>query len=134
MIGILLTYFLMGVVVVQAHAYYRNFPSDPRWIKVLVASVMYVRTTAQLASSELTHTVSILEIGQSICAAHVLYWFAVKGYGQPAALLFPPKSFGLDSLLTVILKIVGELFLYSNYASAQDSLQSNYILHTEYGD
>lgn len=49
---------------------------------------------------------SLLEIGQSICLGHVLYFFVVKNFTNPAALLTPPKSFGFDTLLTVLVKVI----------------------------
>jgi len=92
LIGVLLAYVLMGTVIVQGYNYYQKFPKDELWLKSLVAVVI------------------LLEIGQSICLGHVLYFFVVKNFTNPAALLTPPKSFGFDTLLTVLVKVIVQWF------------------------
>jgi len=49
-------------------------------------------------------------VGQTVCIGHVIYSLAVTGYGQPLALIHPPKSFGFDSFLTVLLKIIVQFY------------------------
>jgi len=92
LIGILISFLLMGIVIVQTHTYYRKFPGDSTWTKTLVTAVF------------------LLDVGQTICMGHVLYYFAVTGYGQPLTLIHPPKSFGFDCLLTVMLRVVVQLY------------------------
>ncbi|KII83933.1 hypothetical protein PLICRDRAFT_179967 [Plicaturopsis crispa FD-325 SS-3] len=91
-IGILISIFLFGMVTVQTYIYYRNFAEDPRWMKVMVASIW------------------ALELGHSIAVAHTLYIITVSDFGNTRNLAYPPKSLFASSLLSGIITPVVQAF------------------------
>lgn len=42
-IGVMVAIFLFGLVTIQAFTYYKNYPKDSRWIKLLVRPLLYFR-------------------------------------------------------------------------------------------
>jgi len=81
-IGILVAICLFGAVSVQAVLYYTRFPSDPLFIKSLVALVW---------SLDLSHTIAI---------CHAIYIITVQQYGHPEHLEFPPNTLNATIIIS----------------------------------
>ncbi|KAL0952497.1 hypothetical protein HGRIS_006760 [Hohenbuehelia grisea] len=68
-ITILFSTGLTGILVVQMYLYYKNFVSDPLWIKLYVA------------------VIGLFELGHLVAVGHDVYAVTVTGWGNPEALV-----------------------------------------------
>ncbi|KIK59813.1 hypothetical protein GYMLUDRAFT_261808 [Collybiopsis luxurians FD-317 M1] len=76
-ISTIISSILFGVVTTQTYAYHRSFPLDSFWTKIIV------------------DTLWLVELGQTICTVHFLYYWSVIGYGNPNYLRRAPITLGL---------------------------------------
>ncbi|KAJ7836189.1 hypothetical protein B0H13DRAFT_2368948 [Mycena leptocephala] len=72
--------FLFGIITVQTYIYYRAYPEDSIFIKILVASVWS------------------LELGHTIVVCHFGYLQIIKKFGNPALLGTLPNSLAMTAL------------------------------------
>ncbi|KAF7364171.1 O-methylsterigmatocystin oxidoreductase [Mycena sanguinolenta] len=93
-IGSNVALFLFGIQTIQARRYFLEFPQDARPLKTLVGLVW------------------LLELGQSICASHVLYTLTVTFYGQPPAQVQnnPPHSIEFQNTFLAISLTIVQIF------------------------
>ncbi|KAJ7020177.1 hypothetical protein C8F04DRAFT_1275456 [Mycena alexandri] len=68
LIGVLLSYLLLGVMTTQTYIYYGRFPNDPRKLKAMVAVVW------------------VCEFAHALCIGHTLYTYTILDYGHPERL------------------------------------------------
>ncbi|KAJ7196413.1 hypothetical protein GGX14DRAFT_673314 [Mycena pura] len=99
LIGVLVSYLLLGVLVAQTYLYFTRFPDDSAKIRVLVVLVL------------------LCEAAQAICIAAALYSYAITGYGNPECLLRAPWTLLAAILFTgIICALVQGFFAFRIYA------------------
>ncbi|THU91392.1 hypothetical protein K435DRAFT_968218 [Dendrothele bispora CBS 962.96] len=65
LVGALLSYLLLGIVIMQVYIYYMSFPRDNIWMKVAV------------------YALCALDIAQTVGITNSTWWFLVVGWGRP---------------------------------------------------
>ncbi|KAF7344660.1 Retinol dehydrogenase 12 [Mycena venus] len=88
-IGTVLSGVLFGLITSQTYVYFKTFPGDSRFSKVLVGMLWVV---------ELIHTA---------CISNALYMYTVKGYGDPTFLIRFPLSLDATIILHGATVIIG---------------------------
>ncbi|KAL7341567.1 hypothetical protein BJY59DRAFT_692864 [Rhodotorula toruloides] len=83
-LGTLFQLFLFGIHWQQVFDYYRLFPQDRLFIKTAVAAVFAVG------------------LAHGACSIYTVWFYAIKGYGQPSFIANCVWSFALDPLQTSI--------------------------------
>ncbi|TFK90194.1 hypothetical protein K466DRAFT_638889 [Polyporus arcularius HHB13444] len=101
-----LNWLALGVLLVQCCFYLQNFPTDQRWIRVLVASIF------------------VLELVQTATTTHQAWWYTVTNWNNPAALLTFPWSAMTVPIMAGIIAAIVQMF----YAWRVFVLSSNWIL------
>ncbi|KAJ3821504.1 hypothetical protein F5880DRAFT_1508520 [Lentinula raphanica] len=81
-IGILIAGVLFGLITAQVYIHHKTFPDESKWIKY-----------------GLVTTIWLLDMGHTICAFHVIYFYTVIHYGDYSSLEAMPDSM---PVLTVI--------------------------------
>ncbi|KAJ7228177.1 hypothetical protein GGX14DRAFT_692325, partial [Mycena pura] len=84
---------LYGVMSMQTFSYFQKFVKDSNWLKGLVTGVW------------------LLETLQLVLIGHVLYYWLIANYTNPAVLANSTWSFNLGILVTNLIVLIVELFL-----------------------
>jgi len=91
-IGTLLSGVLFGLITAQTYVYFKSFPNDARFTKVLVLGLWMV---------ELAHTACIFD---------ALYIYTVKSYGDPTSLIKFPITMDVTIFLHAATVFIVQLF------------------------
>ncbi|KAJ7146680.1 hypothetical protein C8R44DRAFT_17678 [Mycena epipterygia] len=97
---------LTGILVVQVHDYWRNFPQDATTIKSLVYGVF------------------LLDLTQTAFGAHETWWFVVQNWGNLPSLQEGPWTSVLSPILCGLISAIVQIF----YAFRIATFGSNAIL------
>ncbi|KAJ7132547.1 hypothetical protein C8R44DRAFT_774171 [Mycena epipterygia] len=97
---------LTGILVVQVHGYWRNFPQDTTTTKSLVYSVF------------------VLDLTQTAFGAHETWWFVVQNWGNIPSLQEGPWTSVLSPILCGLISAIVQIF----YAFRIATFGSNAIL------
>ncbi|KAJ6555284.1 hypothetical protein B0H10DRAFT_2201677 [Mycena sp. CBHHK59/15] len=89
--GVVSTY-LFGIETLQAYYYFRKFPADSVWLKVMVAAVW------------------LFELGHTIAVWHAIYCVTVTFYGQPQHLQDPPLSLEMTIFFSLMINAAVQIF------------------------
>ncbi|TRM64794.1 hypothetical protein BD626DRAFT_489890 [Schizophyllum amplum] len=95
LIGLIVSSALYGLVFLQCYMYFRAYPEDATWIKAMVAVLLAMDTAA------------------SALAGHGVYSYLVINYGNPEVLASIDTSLEIESLLTVLVTFITQVF-YGN--------------------
>ncbi|RPD57313.1 hypothetical protein L226DRAFT_159496 [Lentinus tigrinus ALCF2SS1-7] len=101
-----LNWLALGVLLVQCCFYLQNFPTDQRWIRILVA------------------TIFVLELVQTATTTHQAWWYTVTNWNNPSALLTFPWSAMTVPIMAGIIAAIVQIF----YAWRIFVLASNWFL------
>ncbi|KDR69461.1 hypothetical protein GALMADRAFT_255951 [Galerina marginata CBS 339.88] len=79
---------LFGISLVQVYMYYTTYPKDWRFQKVIVG------------------TLTVLNTGHLICLIHIVYYYAIEQFGNPAGLEGIVGSFRAQTLFNILIIVV----------------------------
>lgn len=103
-IGVLISYFLLGLTTLQVYIYFSNFPNDSRSRKCLVLFVW------------------CCELGHAICVGHALYTMTITYFAQPERLVRTPVSLGVAMLFGAFVPMcVQSFFAHRIYRLSDNS-------------
>ncbi|KAJ3760618.1 hypothetical protein EV360DRAFT_68529 [Lentinula raphanica] len=89
-IGILIAGVLFGLITAQVYIHHKTFPEESKWIKY-----------------GLVTTIWLLDMGHTICAFHVIYFYTVIHYGDYSSLESMPDSMPVLTVIQGITIITG---------------------------
>ncbi|KAF8881868.1 hypothetical protein BD779DRAFT_986110 [Infundibulicybe gibba] len=92
LIGAFASVGLLGVLTLQCWLYFSRFPNDPRFVKLLVA------------------TVWVLEFIRSCFMVHAVYFYTVLQWGNPAGLVNAHWSLEAILLMTFLVELLVHLY------------------------
>ncbi|KAJ7277946.1 hypothetical protein C8J57DRAFT_1579673 [Mycena rebaudengoi] len=109
-VGYALAWGLFGVLCMQTFSYFQKFPKDRAWLKILVIVLWY---GPSLNRSRHHHyiTYKILDTLQLVLLGHGLYYWLIKNYSHPAALINSVWSLNVAVLVTNTIVLLVQLFL-----------------------
>ncbi|KAL5523317.1 hypothetical protein ACEPAF_1584 [Sanghuangporus sanghuang] len=94
--GFALATVLLGVTVIQAFIYFKNYDDDKAPLKLLVALLI------------------ALDILSSALMAHVIFYYMIENYGNSSSLISsPPGTFPVEWLVTAIVAFLTQIFYAS---------------------
>ncbi|KAJ7266399.1 hypothetical protein B0H12DRAFT_1321017 [Mycena haematopus] len=92
-VSYVLAWGLFGVMSMQSFSYFQKFVKDTLWLKTLVAGLWMLDTL------------------QLVLIGHVLYYWVITNYANPAVLAVSVWSFNIGILVTNTIVLIVELFL-----------------------
>lgn len=105
-LGLIISAILFGVTILQTFLYYRNYPKDPKFIKIMVF-VLWALDLAQLVLSTIT-----------------IYWYLVTNFNNPPALAKTFWSMNVQTDCNGLIGLIVECF----FARRVFILSKNYFL------
>jgi len=93
LIGLVISSFLSGFVTLQTFFYYRTYPKDKIYLKVLVGIIW------------------LLDSGHLIAITHFVYFYTVSHWGDITVIPRLPISFGINTLFNALITSLSQTFL-----------------------
>ncbi|THU82107.1 hypothetical protein K435DRAFT_734965 [Dendrothele bispora CBS 962.96] len=92
LVGVVVSYLLEGIVIVQAYIYYMSFPNDKVWMKTTV------------------YTLFVLDIAQTVAVTSSTWSFLISGWGRPEHLHETEWGFAFIPMLCALCTTVVQIF------------------------